>query len=270
MIIDLSRHNGLIDPMKAALKGVTHAALRLTVGNYYVDPLFSENTSRLKSVGIKTTAYHVVTPEYSAQSQMDWFFKQLKVYLDWQPILDCELDRGQKPLTITHVIRDCAIAMEGFITPIIYTRQTWWDRFVLPRSFWKDYRLHAARYSAALSGPWSDGMTKFRDWDEWFLHQYSADGNGLGKEYGVESTSIDLNRVNPKFAHLLELPHTEPPDPTTRSMKVLVNGLNIRNEPRVDSRTDIGDLHMGAQVRVTEDLGEWVKVEGYVWKNSLG
>ncbi len=67
----------------------------------------------------------------------------------------------------------------------IYTRQSIWDPFVAVHARWKTFDLWGARYNTTLSGPWSDGRYKFRDWNEWRFFQDSADGNGLGQFYGA-------------------------------------------------------------------------------------
>jgi hypothetical protein len=41
-----------------------------------------------------------------------------------------------------------------------------------------------------------------RDWKDWYLHQYSADGNYKGSTYGVESAHVDLNRYRGSLADL--------------------------------------------------------------------
>ena len=67
----------------------------------------------------------------------------------------------------------------------IYTRQSVWDSFVASNSRWVGLDLWAARYNTTLTGPWSDGRFIFRDWQVWRFWQDSADGNGLGQEFGA-------------------------------------------------------------------------------------
>lgn len=67
----------------------------------------------------------------------------------------------------------------------IYTRQSVWDAFVAPHTRWATLDLWAARFNSALTGPWSDGRFKFRDWQTWKFWQDSADGNGLGQKFGA-------------------------------------------------------------------------------------
>jgi GH25 family lysozyme M1 (1,4-beta-N-acetylmuramidase) len=81
----------------------------------------------------------------------------------------------------------------------IYTGQAFWDAYVAPHSRWATLDLWPARYNSTLTGPWSDGRYKFRDWCEWRFWQFSADGNGLGQEFGAPPPpdadyDIDLDR----------------------------------------------------------------------------
>jgi len=67
----------------------------------------------------------------------------------------------------------------------IYNRQSFWDSFVAPHSKWQTLDLWSARYNPSLTGPWGDGRYIYRDWQTWKFWQDSADGNGLGIEFGA-------------------------------------------------------------------------------------
>ena len=79
---------------------------------------------------------------------------------------------------------------------MVYTRATWWNPNTVPQTWPKEYDLWVAHYTSAPEGtivgtkpvPWIPNDWGTEHYDFW---QYSADGNMLGSEYGVESDSID-------------------------------------------------------------------------------
>jgi len=184
--VDVSRYQGNVNWNKAKLAGAERAYIRMTVGNYYADPLFTQNYNGAKAAGLKVSAYHVVTPEHSYNSQMTWILNTLAGRnLDLALALDCELDRGQTKQTIYSCIKKLVRESgNNFAKTIIYTRKSWWDVFVGKENFGCD--LWVANYG--VSEPLLPAA-----WDKWVGWQYSADGNGLGYKYGAESNSIDLN-----------------------------------------------------------------------------
>ena len=79
--IDVSRHNGEVDWKKAKDAGVMFAAIRWSVGDYYVDPRAEENLHGTAEAGIWKTVYNVIAPRNSkgkritAQEHSDFFHK---------------------------------------------------------------------------------------------------------------------------------------------------------------------------------------------------
>ena len=202
--IDVSKHQGKMDWGKAAGAGVQFAAVRCTVGDYYVDPEFDRNWTQAREAGIPVTAYHVVAPadggrRITGERQMDYFYDALSKVPDYGTfpyVLDCELAKGEDARWITNCIEDCISRFD--ILPIIYTRASWWDVFVLESTKWQECPLWVANYTTAPQ-PYMP-----RDWSTWAIWQWSADGNGMGRKYGAESHSIDLNRWNPEVPFLFE------------------------------------------------------------------
>ena len=211
VIVDLSRHNGKPDFKKMAAKGVRVVITRATVGDYYTDDRLEANVFEAKEAGMLTGVYYVTAPadgsgrKISAEAHIDRFLRAIEgLPLDLPHTVDNELTRGVDRWRITALIQSC-FSLTPWVNgkpPRNYTRQTWWEQNVLRSPVWKQYPLHAARYFNG-SGPWSDGRYKFSDYDDWALHQYSADGNYLGEAYGVESKHIDLNRFNGTWQQFL-------------------------------------------------------------------
>lgn len=226
LICDISRYQGKVDFRKMRAAGAAGVICRATVGDYYQEPQLERNYQESRAAGLLFGAYLVIAPADSdgrridAAAHLEKYGRALEGVRGGSgdpPLthtVDAELDRGCDAAWITAVIQG---VVRGLASPSgrvrIYTRQSWWDRFVLPWSGWAEYGLHAARYvsgSAAphperaddspgrrmLAGPWSDGRFKFRDWQSWQLWQFSADGNRQGLRYGAESADIDLNWWN--------------------------------------------------------------------------
>lgn len=256
--VDVSRHQGPMDWKKCAARGVTFAAIRVTVGNYYTDPRFEENWQGAKAAGLLVTAYHVVTPEYSVRSQMERFRAVIGGHWpDLPPVLDCELTRGQDKDIVTARIEGCAQAVInwGMARPIIYTRQSWWDHYVLPSYYWDVFPLWVANYTDAPQ------PLLPRDWTTWKIWQYSSKGDG--PKYGAESKSIDLNRMAG------QLPGVEPPDPEPELSEMIRTNtpsarLFVRTAPTVKDATAIGLVRNGTVFRTVRRDGAWVVVEAYV------
>jgi len=210
-IMDISRYQSspenvekkqTINWQRAWDAGIRAVAIRCTVGDYYVDPMFAVNWNGAVDQGMAVTVYHVIKPLQTYKSQMEWLFKALGYRLtDFPIVLDCELTDGQKRATVTNVIQFARgyIADKDRRLPIIYTRQSWWDCSVFNWSGWQECDLWLAWY------PWGETPTVPssripRDWKEWKFWQYSADGNGKGGEYGCDSKDIDLSRYNGTIA----------------------------------------------------------------------
>jgi hypothetical protein len=120
-------------------------------------------------------------------------------------------------------------------------------------------------------------------WDKWLFWQFSADGNGLGHEYGATgSHAIDINRFNgdaEAFAAYIGaevLP--DPPDPPEEPpheifipfvMKVNAPaGLYTHTEPNALASTRAGSLFHGTQIEVVEESGDWRKCRAEYWSSG--
>lgn len=222
-ILDVSRYQYPLNPVVMRARGTQLVFLRCTVGDYYTDTRFVEFWNLLKSEGFLVGVYHVNTPEYSVQSQLDRLFGPLGLngrIPDVPIVLDCELTRGQSKATITNNILGCLDGIEDLDErkPIVYTRASWWNYNVNPSSQFNQYPLWIARY-ANVTHPWNDdpATLKPHSFNDWALWQWSADGNLQGSYYGVSSLSVDLNKGNAETLQetlsLLGGGTVPPPDP---------------------------------------------------------
>lgn len=76
----------------------------------------------------------------------------------------------------------------------IYSRALLWNALVGDHSMFDRFLCWVARYTK-LTHPWNDAdYMRMQPWQYPHYHQYSADGNNRGIEFGVESDDIDINR----------------------------------------------------------------------------
>jgi len=183
------------DYSKPAQLGAKFAIVRATIGNYRVDPCFYENYLGYKAAGLEVYAYIAVVPAdrfgkpITAAQHIDYLWK---LFIEspepiTRPIaLDCELSCNQSPPAISALIGQLTMVLPS----MIYTSAWFWNKNVLRSTKWKHLNLWVANYTTRSQPAMP------RDWKAWHIWQYSADRppNLKGKEFGVHSSSIDLNR----------------------------------------------------------------------------
>jgi hypothetical protein len=166
----------------------------------------------------------------------------------------------------------------GYSDPMIYTRQGYWDYNVEASNLWPQLRLAAARYSSALTSPWSDGRFKFRDWTDWTFWQYSADGNALAKTYGFPGypngdNDIDLDWYNgndfdfySEFGVYPARLQEEQPQEIQIVRVTAPTYLNVRNAP---GGADLGDVKAGLEFYAYEfqlsGAYTWARIGHTAW-----
>jgi GH25 family lysozyme M1 (1,4-beta-N-acetylmuramidase) len=212
--LDVSRHNGKINWKTAYQVGARIAAIRFTVGDYYVDETTVYNYHAAREAGFEVTLYNVIAPARSGDpstritgaDHTTWFIRNALaefgteyIELDHPLIWDCELHRGQDPRWCTSVTQVCFEGAQGYSGhnyPMCYTSAGYWNANIFPSSSWMLYPLFVANWFVQTP-------TLPRDWNTWKAHQYSNKGDG--KMYGQERGSIDLSYWK----------STTPPDPPT-------------------------------------------------------
>jgi GH25 family lysozyme M1 (1,4-beta-N-acetylmuramidase) len=228
--VDVSKWQGKMDWAKCKAAGAKYAFVRATVGAGYVDTQYIRNVEEIDHVELPFGVYHVIVPRYAgkivtADMNMSNFLENIgDTPPDFPVILDCELTNGDNPRHITSVIEGCIkILNDNLYRVMIYTGAWWWDGNVMPADKWRDYPLHVANYTSAAQ-PYMP-----RDWDEWDVWQWSADGNGKGHEYGADSHDIDLNRMKVAFwnKHIGVIEEPEPVEPPVPSKVATMQGRLI-------------------------------------------
>ena len=258
--IDVSRWQGEVDWHKVRAAGYRFAFIRATIGDLYADPRFYANWSGAQDAGILVSAYHVVTPNKPAESQIAYFFDVLDGRVADLPLVaDVERDDGAEPAGITQCLRDClqAVRARDGRRPIIYTARWCWNRYVLISVEWQSYDLWVASYTKDPVLP--------RDWSTWRLWQYSE----RGKVTGI-SASTDLNWIGGTYEDLLAYAGKDDDVPeipkTGWRVRVTTSKLNVRSGPGTDFE-DIGDLREGDVIDILTLSGEdvWVEFEPGKW-----
>jgi GH25 family lysozyme M1 (1,4-beta-N-acetylmuramidase) len=275
VVLDISHYNGkVLDTQKLHNNKVLGVFLKCCQGNYLKDTKFDENWNTLKNANIRVAPYIFVDPKVSAEEHFQYF---LQCFGDKEPdfpvALDCEYTNNQPKDKITSVIQNLALKIESWQKekfpklnpPIIYTRASWWNEYVLAWSGWKRFGLWVARYG--VDQPWLGVADRYkvRDWDEWLLWQYSADENNDGSRYGLESRAVDKNIASEKFIKNYLNPVEVPPPPDYQYRgTVLVSSLNIRSMPTTNANI-VGSLKKGELVLILEVIKDavsnlWVKL----------
>ncbi len=268
VVLDISKWNGrIIDVGKLKSNKVLAVYLKCTQGDYHKDERFGENWEILKNAGIKVGAYIYVDPSKSARSQFEYFCKEFGGRIPDLPVaLDCEYTGNQTREKITSVIQELANLLSvwqrekfvGLKPPLIYTRASWWNAYVLPWSGWMQYGLWVARYG--VDRPWVGISDKYkvRDWSDWLLWQYSADENNDGARYGLESRAVDKSIASEKFVCEYlgnDFQPEQPPQQAKYRGTVIVDTLNVRAEPSTSAQI-IGRLRRNETVYITEVISD--------------
>lgn len=252
--------------IKPAELGITWIKLRLSVGDYYIDPTFKRMYEGYKSTGLYpdgVAPYIVWTPNrYSGGKlipgapQVDYAldaFLKMGFALDGTPWTgDYEVNRGATKSQISPRITDHLSRMKSLsMKPVVYTRASWWDVYTT-RGTGAGYDLHVAHYTGDYTIPPLLPV----DWKGIELiqleYQYSADGNLEGSKYGVLSKSVDKNV---RFIY-----DETPPDPTEPFQAKTLGVLYIRTGPGTQYPIT-GSLNNGEVITVLERkvTNEWAR-----------
>jgi GH25 family lysozyme M1 (1,4-beta-N-acetylmuramidase) len=217
--IDLSHWQGSVNWQTALNAGAKFAVIRAgsitsNTGEVYTDYRWNENIANAppvyreyyNSLGCPALAsYWYFRPNWSRAAQAYHWHTLINPHPLKKHYLDVEETGGLSPTLLADRIKNMLDVMQDTMGMAfgIYTRASFWNTYVQQRSYWSDYDLWIARYDK-LTHPWGDGKYVPRDWLDWSLWQWSADGNYRGSEFGASSPHIDLNYFNGDEAALKE------------------------------------------------------------------
>jgi len=247
--IDISKHQGKVED-EELLKKAAFVYIRATIG-FNKDPRFEYYKEICERLGIPWGAYHAVSATTYVGAQIQRFISHVDG--NWgqmPPMIDLEL----KGVGLGFVKEWIIMVQEasGVQKLMLYTRMYYFDELKdtknIKQFIFENCYLFVAHYTdkpekisnirtlnvPLVPVPWRDQTDPLKRWTIW---QYSADGNGMGAAYGLESHSLDLDRINGGEATLHELtggfPHEdpEPPAPMSR-VRITASFYRLRPEPK--------------------------------------
>ena len=260
--IDVSRWQGLIDWPQVAAAGYRFAAIRATVGDFLLDPFFTQNYDGASAAGLLVTAYHVHVANRPSAGQIDRFFQALDGRkTDLPLVLDVERVDGKSRDEITASLHECQqlVAERDERRPVIYTANWYWANNLKRSAKWKKNPLWVANYGA--TSPFLPP-----DWDTWKFWQYTD----RGSVPGVSAARTDLNWFNGSDDELLayagiDLDLRLPPAPLARAVVEVVR-LSHRSGPGMNF-DPLGDLVRGQILGINLIDGDdvWLEFEAGKW-----
>ena len=293
-VVDVSYWQGSIDWYQLALQAQA-VYIRAGYGSSGVDPLVFDNVTGAEDADIPYGLYWYVKPNNGTnwKDHIDSFYAIWKDYGgELPPVWDVEytaLNKNDTSNWLTKLAKNWED--KTGIAPMIYTRASWWNYYTARMDWPKLLDLWVAHYTSASQPLIPDDWGKVANPRTWTLWQWSADGNGLGDIYGVESASIDRNRFNgsiddfnkkykTNITATPDIPPAPPPvdppvDPPAGDwiepmyrVKVTASALNVRGGPGVEY-SDLGELISQTVMPVTDEVENWLHVEGWVHKNYV-
>lgn len=279
---DYSKYQQKVNFDIAKSIGVQGMAARCGISWGYTDPWFQRNWDESGRVGIYRTSYHVLYPSESVIRQADNWFR-IHPKIDILPrVIDLELGQNQLWATIarkTKEMSDIVLERDG-VRPIIYSRYRIIDQWLsawpvellndhwywLAQYSWFGYREHAgpptlpkrvARGRVLLHqtsdhklAPPGEVASKSVDWDRWEIGNEAQMHQFISAAFGGDTTP----------------PPPPPPEPTSYSVRVTANVLNVREKASASS-TDLGELIKNSVVPISVESGDWLKIKGWIHKN---
>ena len=266
--IDVSKWQGEVDWHKARSAWARFAFIRAGSisygGELYTDYQLERN-ARIAPDFFPVGFYWYFRPQHSPVDQANYFSTLIRSER-WllPPVLDLEDTGGLNAEQVTDAAKSflCQVYTRLNVWCLLYSRALWLNLHTVSDDIWEMVDLWVARY-IDLSGPWSDGKCKPRDFDQWKFWQKSAGGNGLGPTYGAKSKSIDINYFNGDQSAFDHYAGVQGPS-LVRVTSLMA--ASLRSSPEGAA---IGATWKGAVWPVRECSGDFYKVEGWLHKDKV-
>ena len=202
-ILDVSRWQGNIDSDVMLASDALGLMIRMGSIDYngpYEDYLFRENHAKFNHE-LPCGYYWFFRPEYSGARQAEFvvgLLKELQIRIILPMAADVEsnyktVSKAEYWYELSEFLR--VLIANGYLKLADYTRGIFWNDNLGNPEGAGDQLLWIARYNSYITHPWED-CCKPLPWEDYWMWQYSADGNGLGETYGCDCDSVDMNRVN--------------------------------------------------------------------------
>lgn len=285
--IDVSSYQGSMDWGKASTK-INYAYIRAGAGNDYIDAEYPRNKDELHQRKIPFGLYWYINPQRDWRKTADTF---AQIYKDsgsqLPPVYDIETAGGLGKSALESWLFKSVTRFELSVNKsiFIYTSPGFWNTS-MPMTTWaKNRGLWDAHWTMAQLPIIPNEWRLINQPRRWYFWQWSANGNSQGAEYGAKSRDIDLDRYNGNAADFYRQfgvapyypndPEPEPePDPIPGliipcyRVRVTSDALNMRSGPSAQF-TDIGTVTKYDDLPITDEIGEWIKVEGWIHKSYV-
>ena len=240
-------------------------------GWQWEDVRFERNAKQIFERGqLLAGCYHWLQASLDPKVAADFYLERYNRHpFQFPPVLDFEEKSifakglGNHYIWCAEVWLDYVHKKTGRL-PIIYTANWFTSQLDQSKLGWmKKYPLWVASYPWVWT-PLSRPVMPGKIWDDWTFWQYSADNNGRGREFGVQSQSIDLNWFKGDYNQLLSFLGTgqpiEPEPPTEDAMYVIemLGHMVIRKSPDGDAT---GHYAMRGETHTSNELQNgWYKI----------
>lgn len=287
-LLDASHWQGDIDWQKYDGTDSRYIILKAGQGDFY-DATFNERANACLQDNIPFGLYHLLDTRYDIEAaaikfatqfnsipakSVDKFSRQTD-FCRVRPFLDVELNNGNDARVMRNKITDFDTVFFNHTGVKLgyYTRASFWDYAVAPIDWVHERALWVAHYNTYIARPLVP-----QDWARYgkreMIWQYSADGNGEGDDYGMQSNSVDKNKTpgtcEEFHENFINVEPVDPPPPPedvcTWVFQALVN-VNYRKLPVVSASTYVGTFTAGTLIdahRVVAPAG------GQVWLQFKG
>lgn len=185
-MIDVSHYQGTINWTTAFSAGITDTFIKASQGSSYTDPQFATNWTNAQSAGIRRGSYHYFENATDPTVQANHFVAVATSAGELGYAVDCEDETTSLTPSNLKIFLDRVETLTGQKC-VVYTRASWWNKYVGYQSWASDYPLWVAHWNVAVP-------TLPIGWSYYTYWQFSS--LGTGATYGAQSAFIDLDKVN--------------------------------------------------------------------------
>lgn len=259
LVVDVSKHDGVIDWKKVKESGVSGAIIRCGYGSdkeKYDDPKYLYNVNEALNNGIKIGVYlySYAKDKAGAASEAE---HALRLIIPFKDVIklpvyyDVEEPGTEKGVKDRCVIFCDRIEAAGFI-PGVYANIDWW----------KEYLSGLEQYTKWIA-KWSEPKPTDPKMELWQFDAY-------GTIPGIGKGSVDLDRAFGKVKEILESEDPEPtPEPEPEVIEVNVKTLKRKSDgsAMVDPNVLVFQSMMNT-FGIRDDSGSELKLDSHYGKRS--
>jgi len=177
--------------------GIVFAFARANHGERYTDPTFQQHWYAMLEAGVLRAAYCYFVPNQNPLEEAALLYRLTQGEGELPDVIDVETDGGLRRPRLRTAVKRCLDEYERLSgrKPMIYTRASWWDRFIGVAGWESDYLLWVAHYKAespAVPKAWKDAGWRF--WQDSDRQTFP----------GFQDPTVDRDFFNGTEAELLE------------------------------------------------------------------